>query len=219
MSKQSLHPQMVLLPISWKAQGTRTYTRILSEESRYVLGESVSRFDDIHPVADDGHNKINTLRSCSWLGNERTAWATRHQRPYSQRAIPQPGMVSTNISNINKCMEPRNKNGVTDSESSCHFTFGKSRLQIFIKNRHCTKRSDFECHPTGWERIIIFSFESTYKLFIAALELIVDTYQGLGMLGQITKKRGIGKPIAIVSHRQHVGHLGTDSYLYTLYAR
>ena len=216
MSSDQLFPQRFLLPSLWEPKGSWINARIECKKLSEVLRQRVGRFDEIQPITNDGKNEIGALRSCGRLRNESVARMTWHQRAYTQCPVPKTGMMGADIANINQCVEPRDKDGVTNSKGCCYIALCTSRLQVLIENGHRTKRGDFKGHPTWRQRVAVFSSERPNKLFIAALKLIVNTRQSLSMLRRIGEKARVNKPVAIMSQRHDIGHLGADCNFYAL---
>lgn len=219
MISQRLSPQCFLLPCLRESKSTRIDARIGREKLSEVLWQCIGWFDDVHPIAYDGQNKVGALGSYRWLGYEgvtRTAW---HQRTNAQRPVPETCMVSTNVADIHHCVKPGGEYRVTNAKSSSYITLGMTGLQVLIENRHRTKRSNFQRYPTGGKRVAIFPFERPDVLFVAALKLILDTGKRFSMLGLAGKKTGIAEPIAAMSMRHDVGHLRANSYFNTLNRR
>ena len=216
MSNGQLLPQRFLLPSLREPKGTRIDTRIERKKLSEVLCQRVGRFDEIQPITNDGKNEIGALCSCERLRNESVARMTRHQRTYTQCPVPKTGMMGADIANINQCVEPRNKNGITNSKGCSYIALCTSRLQILVEDGHRTKRGDFKGYPTWRQRVAVFSSERPNKLFVAALKLIVNTCQSFSMLRRIGEKARVTKPITIMSQRHDIGHLGADCNFYAL---
>lgn len=210
MSISQLLPQCFLLPSLREPKSTRIDTRIERKKLSEVLRQRIGGIDDIQPITNDSKNEIGALCSCGRLRNEGVARMTRHQRAYAQCPVPKTGMMGADVADVNQGVEPRYKNGVTNSKGCCHIALCTSRLQILVENGHRTKRGDFKGYPTWGQRVAVFSSERPNKLFIAALKLIVNTRQSLSMLRRIGEKARITKPITIMSQRHDIGHLGAD---------
>ena len=210
MSNGQLLPQRFLLPRLREPKGTRINTRIERKKLSEVLRQRVGRFDEIQPITNDSKNEIGALCSYGRLRNEGVARMTRHQRTYTQCPVPKTGMMGADIANINQCVEPRDKDGITNSKGCCHIALCTSRLQVLVEDGHRTKRGDFKGYPTWGQRVAVFSPERPNKLFITALKLIVNTRQSLGMLRRIGEKACVTKPIAIMNQRHDIGHLSAD---------
>ena len=210
MSKVQLLPQRFLFPRLWEPKSTRIDIRIERKKLSEVLRQRVGRVDEVQPITNDGKNKIGALCSCGRLRNEGVARMTRHQRTYPQCPVPKAGMMGADVADVNQCVEPRYKNGVTNSKGCCHIALSTSWLQVLVENGHCTKRGDFKGYPTWGQRVAVFSPERPNKLFVAALKFIVNTRKGLGMLRRIGEKARVTKPVAIMSQRHDIGHLGAD---------
>ena len=209
-NKHKLTPQSILLPTLREAKGTRMDTRIKRKNLSEFLCQRVGGFDEVQPITDDGKNEISALCARGWLCDESITRMPRHQRTNTQRPVPEAGVVGTDISDINQSVEPRDKNGIANSKGGCHIPFRTSWLQVLIENRHRAERCDFQCYPTGRQRIAVFSPERPNKLFVAALKFIMDTCQSLCMLRRIGEKARVTKPVAIMSQRHDIGHLGAD---------
>ena len=216
MNKGQLLPQRFLLPSLWEPEGSWINARIVRKKLSKVLCQRVGRFDDIQPITNDSKNEIGALGSCGRLRNEGVARMTWHQRAYTQCPVPKTGMMGADIANINQCVEPRDKDSITNSKGCCYIALCTSRLQILVEDGHRTKRGDFKGYPTWRQRVAVFSSERPNKLFIAALKLIVNTRKGLGMLRRIGEKACVTKPITIMSQRHDIGHLGADCNFYAL---
>ncbi len=210
MSKDQLLPQCFLLPRLWEPKGTRIDTRIERKKLSEVLRQRIGGVDDIQPITNDSKNEIGALRSCGRLRNEGVARMTWHQRTYTQCPVPKTGMMGADVTYINQGVEPRDKNGVANSKGCCHIALCTSRLQVLVENGHSTKRGDFKGYPTWWQRVAVFSPERPNKLFVAALKFIVNTRKGPSMLRRTSEKACVTKPIAIMSLRHDIGHLGAD---------
>lgn len=216
MSNGQLLPQRFLLPRLREPKGTRINTRIERKKLSEVLRQRVGGIDDIQPITNDSKNEIGALCSCERLRNEGVARMTRHQRTYTQCPVPKTGMMCADVADVNQCVEPRNKDGVTNSKGCCHIALCTSRLQVLIENGHRAKRGNFKGYPTWGQRVAVFSPERPNKLFVAALKFIVNTRKGLGMLRRIGEKARVTKPITIMSQRHDIGHLGADCNFYAL---
>ena len=210
MSKVQLLPQRFLFPRLWEPKSTRIDTRIERKKLSKVLCQRVGGIDEVQPITNDGKNEIGTLCSCGRLRNEGVARMTRHQRAYAQCPVPKTGMMGADVADVNQGVEPRDKDGVTNSKGCCHIALCTSWLQVLVENGHCTERGDFKSYPTWGQRVAVFSSERPNKLFIAALKLIVNTRQSLSMLRRIGEKARITKPITIMSQRYDIGHLSAD---------
>ena len=210
MNKGQLLPQRFLLPRLWKPKDTRINTRIERKKLSEVLRQRVGGVDEVQPITNNSKNEIGALRSGGGLRNESVARMTWHQRTYTQCSVPKTGMMGADIANINQCVEPRDKDSITNSKGCCYIALCTSRLQVLVENGHCTERGDFKSYPTWGQRIAVFSPERPNKLFIAALKLIVNTRQSLGMLRRIGEKACVTKPIAIMNQRHDIGHLSAD---------
>ena len=116
MNKGQLLPQRFLLPRLWKAKGSWINARIECKKLSKVLCQRVGRFDDIQPITNDSKNEIGALGSCGRLRNEGVARMTWHQRAYTQCPVPKTGMMGADIANINQCVEPRDKDSITNSK-------------------------------------------------------------------------------------------------------
>lgn len=218
MSKNHLIPQCFQLPILRKPEGIWIDARIERKKLSKVLSQSVGGVYDVQPITNDGKNKICALCSCGRLRNEGVVRVTRHQRTYPHCPVPKTGVMRTDIANINQSVEPRNKDCITNSKGCCHIALCTSRLQVLIENGHRTKRGDFKSYPTWGQRIVVFTSERPYKLFVAALKFIVNTCKSLGMLRRIGEKTGITKPVTFMSQRHDIGHLGADCNFYAFYS-
>lgn len=210
MSKGLLLPQCFLLPGLWEPKGSWIDTRIERKKLSEILCQRVGRVDEVLPITNDGKNKIGALCSCGRLRNEGVARMTRHQRAYAQCPVPETGMMGADVADVNQCVEPRDKNGVTNSKGCCHIALCTSWLQVLVENGHRTKRGDFKGYPTWGQRVAVFSPERPNKLFVAAQKFIVNTRQSLCMLRRIGEKVRVTKPVAIMSQRHDIGHLGAD---------
>lgn len=210
MSKDQLLPQRFLLPSLRKPKGSWIDARIESKKLSEILCQRVGGIDEVLPITNDGKNKIGVLCSCGRLRNEGVTRMTRHQRTYTQCPVPKTSMMGADVADVNQGMEPRDKDGVTNSKGCCHIAFCTSWLQVLVENGHCTERGDFKSYPTWGQRVAVFSPERPNKLFIAALKFIVNTRQSLGLLRRIGEKACVTKPIAIMNQRHDIGHLSAD---------
>ena len=207
MNKFELSPQSILLPTLREAKGTRIDTWIKRKKVSEFLRQRVGGFDEAQPIADDGKNEISALCARGWLCDESITRMTRHQRTNTQRPVPEACMVGTDISDINQSVEPRDKNGIASSKGGCHISFRTSRLQVLIENRHRAEGCDFQCYPTGRQRVVIFPFERPDELFIATLEFVLDTGECFSMLRLVGEKTSIAEPVSTMSMRHDVSHL------------
>ena len=139
MSKVQLLPQRFLFPRLWEPKSTRIDTRIERKKLSKVLCQRVGGIDEVQPITNDGKNKIGALCSCGRLRNEGVARMTRHQRAYAQCPVPKTGMMGADVADVNQGMEPRDKDGVTNSKGCCHIALCTSWLQALVENGHRTK--------------------------------------------------------------------------------
>lgn len=209
-NKHKLTPQSILLPTLREAKGTRMDTRIKRKNLSEFLCQRVGGFDEVQPITDDGKNEISALCARGWLCDESITRMPRHQRTNTQRPVPEAGMMGADVADVNQGVEPRDKDGVTNSKGCCHIALCTSWLQVLVENGHCTERGDFKSYPTWGQRIAVFSPERPNKLFVAAQKFIVNTRQSLGMLRRIGEKACVTKPIAIMNQRHDIGHLSAD---------
>ena len=216
MYEHLLTPQCFLFPALRKTKGTRIDTRIIGKEPTEVLWQRVGRVYDVQPIADDGQNKIGALCSYCWLGYKGVSWTAWHQWTDTQCPVPKTSMMGTDVADINQGVKPGSEYRVTNAKSSGHITFWKTWLQVLIENRHRAERRDFQRNPTGRQRITVFSLKRSDELFIATLELILDTGKCFSMLRLAGEKTGIAEPVATMSLRHDVGHLRANGYFYAL---
>lgn len=144
MKLQTLYPQRLLLPIVWKSKSTRIDACETAKKLSKVLCHSVGWLENILPITNNSQYKINPLRSRHRQRKKGITWMTGHQWTYTQYAIPQASMMSTNIRNIHQRVKPGNEYRVAHSKSSCNLTPGKSGNKVLVEDGHRSERGNLQ---------------------------------------------------------------------------
>ena len=76
--------------------------------------------------------EIDPLGARCRLRDKRVMRATWHQWANAKCAVPQTGMVGTDISDTNQSVQPRLKHRIAYPKGRSHITFWESRLQLLI---------------------------------------------------------------------------------------